>query len=194
MDAVRRRIRALVKRENLTLAEVSRSIGRNHAYLQQFMRRGTPKTLPEDVRHALADFFDIEEAELRLTAAAKAGGGAARTGGKTADRPVPKSLAARLSVARAESVFETPSSFAEAAGIPRHRYADLEDGEESPTLDELDRISRCSGKSLEYFIRGEMSQPAPSGPTESPLSDDGGVLDTPRTAAGRRKKRDFQSR
>jgi transcriptional regulator with XRE-family HTH domain len=194
MDAVRRRIQALVKREGLTLAEVSRSIGRNHAYLQQFMRRGTPKTLPEDVRHALADFFDVDEAELRLAAAAKIGTTPARAGGNTADRPIPKSLAARLSVARAESVFETPSAFAEAAGIPRHRYADLEDGEDSPSLDELDRISRCSGKSLEYFIRGEMSQPTPSGPADSPLSEGDAVLDPPRTAAGRRKRRDFQSR
>jgi transcriptional regulator with XRE-family HTH domain len=194
MDAVRRRIQALVNRDGLTLAHVSRAIGRNHAYLQQFMRRGTPKTLPEDVRHALADFFDVDEADLRLTAAAKAGATPARAGGKTADRPIPKSLAARLSVARAESVFETPSAFAEAAGISRHRYADLEDGEDSPSLDELDRISHCSGKSLEYFIRGEMSQPPASGAGDSLLSEGGDVLDTPRTAGGRRKRRDFQPR
>jgi phage repressor protein C with HTH and peptisase S24 domain len=48
----------------LTPKEVSLAIGRNHAYLQQFLKRGIPKQLPEEARHALADYFGIEQKDL----------------------------------------------------------------------------------------------------------------------------------
>ncbi len=48
----------------LDLATVSRAIGRNHAYLQQYLRRGVPKHLPEKARFALADFFNVDHREL----------------------------------------------------------------------------------------------------------------------------------
>ncbi|WP_158586585.1 S24 family peptidase [Henriciella mobilis] len=38
-----------------TLKELSLKLGRNHAYLQQFVMRGSPRVLPEDVREKLAD-------------------------------------------------------------------------------------------------------------------------------------------
>ena len=44
----------------ITLKQASRAIGRNDAYLQQFLYRGTPRRLPEDVRHQLAAFLDID--------------------------------------------------------------------------------------------------------------------------------------
>jgi hypothetical protein len=45
----------------ITLKQASRAIGRNNAYLQQFLHRGTPRRLPEDVRHRLAAFLDIDQ-------------------------------------------------------------------------------------------------------------------------------------
>lgn len=45
-------------------AAVSRMIGKNEAYLQQFVKRGTPKRLDEDSRLLLARFFNIDEREL----------------------------------------------------------------------------------------------------------------------------------
>ena len=47
-----------------TLASLSQMIGRNDAYLQQFVRRGTPKRLPEDARLMLAYYLDVDERQL----------------------------------------------------------------------------------------------------------------------------------
>jgi transcriptional regulator with XRE-family HTH domain len=189
MDAVRRRIRALVKREGTSLAEVSRAIGRNHAYLQQFVRRGTPKALPEDARHALARFFEIDESELRASGAVPAPRETVPAPDAPGGRRVPKTLAARLSVARAESVFETPSAFAAAAGIDRQRYGDMEEGEDTPSLAELDRIARCADKPLDWFIRGELPHEGRADAAVSPLSGEPGAGTPSSPAAARPKKR-----
>ena len=186
MDVVRRRIQALLRRDAVTLAEVSRAIGRNHAYLQQFMRRGTPKVLPEEVRIALAHYFDVDETELKPSWADSVDEHTSFAGGHR--RRVPKSFVARLSIARAESVFETPSSFAEAAGIDPLRYADLEEGESPPTLEELDQISRCSGKALEWLIRGETPQLSTLRDVVSPLRGSREFSDSPSVPGRRRKK------
>lgn len=45
-------------------AALSRLVGRNPAYIQQYVRKGTPKYLPERERRALARYFDIAESEL----------------------------------------------------------------------------------------------------------------------------------
>ena len=45
-------------------AGLSRLIGRNPAYVQQFIKRGTPKRLAEEDRRALARYFRINEALL----------------------------------------------------------------------------------------------------------------------------------
>jgi hypothetical protein len=42
-------------------ASLSRLIGRNSAYIQQFIRRGTPRRLPEQERRVLARHFGIAE-------------------------------------------------------------------------------------------------------------------------------------
>lgn len=42
-------------------AGLSRLIGRNSAYIQQFIRRGTPKRLPEHERRVLARHFGVAE-------------------------------------------------------------------------------------------------------------------------------------
>ena len=45
-------------------AGLSRMLGRNPAYIQQFIRRGTPKRLPERERGILARYFGISESLL----------------------------------------------------------------------------------------------------------------------------------
>lgn len=45
-------------------AGLSRLIGRNPAYIQQYIRRGTPKRLKEDERRTLARFFGVAESVL----------------------------------------------------------------------------------------------------------------------------------
>ncbi|MET0371345.1 MAG: S24 family peptidase [Sphingobium sp.] len=60
-------------------ADLSRLIGRNPAYIQQFIKRGTPRKLDEDDRQVLARYFGIGEellggTKVRAAAPAIAGG------------------------------------------------------------------------------------------------------------------------
>lgn len=43
---------------------LSRILGRNPSYIQQFMKRGSPRKLAEDDRRTLADHFRVAEEEL----------------------------------------------------------------------------------------------------------------------------------
>jgi phage repressor protein C with HTH and peptisase S24 domain len=45
-------------------AGLSRMLGKNPAYIQQFVRRGVPKRLGEDERRKLAQYFSVSEAVL----------------------------------------------------------------------------------------------------------------------------------
>ncbi|MEO6225736.1 MAG: S24 family peptidase [Sphingomicrobium sp.] len=45
-------------------ASLSRMLGRNPAYIQQFVRRGVPKRLKEEERRKLARYFSVSEAML----------------------------------------------------------------------------------------------------------------------------------
>ncbi|WP_416463074.1 S24 family peptidase [Sphingomonas sp. VDB2] len=45
-------------------ADLSRLIGRNPAYIQQFIKRGTPRKLDEEDRHVLARYFGVPEQML----------------------------------------------------------------------------------------------------------------------------------
>ena len=156
LDPVRRQLLDLVQERGASLAAASRAVGRNHAYLQQFITRGTPRRLPEDVRYALANFLRVDESTLRPLGdrfAAQTGIASREDSDKLA------SFTARLAVARAESPHTVPSAFAAAAGINRWRYSELEEGDDEPTLDELDRIARTSGKALDWLIRGCRRRP-----------------------------------
>lgn len=48
----------------MSLAALSRLIGRNGTYLQQFITKGSPRRLAENDRRVLAEFFGVGEAEL----------------------------------------------------------------------------------------------------------------------------------
>jgi phage repressor protein C with HTH and peptisase S24 domain len=64
MDPVRALIDQIVTDRKLKLAALSKEIGQNHAYMQQFMKRGVPAKLPEDVRAKLAEALGIDEVAL----------------------------------------------------------------------------------------------------------------------------------
>ncbi len=66
MDAVRKLILEKADERGTNLAELSRKVGKNHAYLQQFINRQVPARLPEDVRAALAQAIGVPESELRV--------------------------------------------------------------------------------------------------------------------------------
>src|SRR5262249_50185085 len=65
LDPVRARVLKLVEARRTDLKNASLKIGKNAAYLHQFVFRGTPKVLPEDVREALAKHLGVDEAKLR---------------------------------------------------------------------------------------------------------------------------------
>jgi phage repressor protein C with HTH and peptisase S24 domain len=54
----------LVRERGEDFAGLSRLIGRNAAYVQQFVRRGTPRRLAEQDRRRLARYFEIDEVLL----------------------------------------------------------------------------------------------------------------------------------
>ncbi len=58
------RLLALAKARGVSLSELSRFIDRNSSYLQQFIRKGSPRKLEEMDRRTLAKFFGIDAAEL----------------------------------------------------------------------------------------------------------------------------------
>jgi phage repressor protein C with HTH and peptisase S24 domain len=63
MDA-RSTVAAMAAGRGTSLAALSRMIGRNPAYLQQFVKRGTPRRLDEAARRHLAAFFGVDESVL----------------------------------------------------------------------------------------------------------------------------------
>lgn len=65
MDAVRKLILEKADERGANLAELSRKIGRNHAYLQQFIHRSTAPSVPEELRPALASELGVMPDDLR---------------------------------------------------------------------------------------------------------------------------------
>lgn len=62
---VRKLILEKLEELGLTMSEASVKIGKNHAYLQQFLKRGYPIELPEKSRIPLADLLGVSEELLR---------------------------------------------------------------------------------------------------------------------------------
>ena len=84
----RARLAALIDADGVSYAALSRMLRRNDAYVQQYVRRGTPRDLAERDRALLAAYFRIDASELggvrtvpmatirRLDVEASAGSGA----------------------------------------------------------------------------------------------------------------------
>lgn len=64
MSEDRARLVELAERTRTSLAALSSMLGRNPSYLQQFVRKGSPRRLEEQDRHRLAEFFGVSEVEL----------------------------------------------------------------------------------------------------------------------------------
>jgi phage repressor protein C with HTH and peptisase S24 domain len=65
LSAPRARLLELSQARGVSLAALSELLGRNPSYLQQFIRKGSPRKLEELDRATLARFFGVEEEELR---------------------------------------------------------------------------------------------------------------------------------
>ncbi len=66
MDAMeqRRALQRLIEEKGGDYAGLSRLIGKNPAYIQQFIKRGTPRRLAEEDRRTIALFFGVSEEVL----------------------------------------------------------------------------------------------------------------------------------
>jgi len=60
----RQRLLRLANDRGVSLSQLSALIGRNTSYLQQFVRKGSPRKLEETDRRTLARFFGVDESEL----------------------------------------------------------------------------------------------------------------------------------
>ncbi|QCI93063.1 S24 family peptidase [Novosphingobium sp. EMRT-2] len=76
----RARLLELASGRGVSLSALSGLLRRNPAYLQQFVRKGSPRKLEEDDRRVLANFFGVSESELGAPSHA-ASGEAAKAGG-----------------------------------------------------------------------------------------------------------------
>ncbi|WP_043603768.1 LexA family transcriptional regulator [Novosphingobium sp. Rr 2-17] len=60
----RERLLQLAERRGASLSALSRLVGKNPSYLQQFVRKGSPRKLEEQDRATLARFFGVDEEQL----------------------------------------------------------------------------------------------------------------------------------
>ena len=90
-------LEALIQERGEDYASLSRLIGRNPAYIQQFIKRGTPRKLAEDDRSALARYFNVPE-EMLGGPKADAPPAVARTDAASARRGADFAAVPRLAV------------------------------------------------------------------------------------------------
>jgi phage repressor protein C with HTH and peptisase S24 domain len=64
MDDARKALDELIRERGCNYSSVSRLLGRNAAYIQQYIRRGSPRQLDEQDRSVLARFFGVDEKVL----------------------------------------------------------------------------------------------------------------------------------
>ena len=60
-NAARAALARLIEEQGADFAGLSRLLGRNAAYIQQFIKRGSPRRLAEDDRRLLARYFGVSE-------------------------------------------------------------------------------------------------------------------------------------
>lgn len=64
MEHVREELDRLISKGNYGYAAISRMLGRNPSYVQQFIKRGSPRKLDDEDRKLLARFFGVDEQVL----------------------------------------------------------------------------------------------------------------------------------
>ena len=64
MDDPRTTLDELIRQRGVNYSAVSRLLGRNVSYIQQYLRKGSPRHLDEQDRQILAQFFGVDETIL----------------------------------------------------------------------------------------------------------------------------------
>jgi hypothetical protein len=65
LDEVRRLVLDKSRELKITMKDMSEAVGMNETFIHQFIRKGTPKYLPEEVRYKLANVIGVSEELLR---------------------------------------------------------------------------------------------------------------------------------
>lgn len=131
MDDVRATLLSLSAARGETLSELSRMLRRNVSYLQQFVRKGSPRRLAEEDVRLLARHFGVEEAAFGgapspesavvavpfLAVRAAAGGGLAADESLIRTEPFAPSLLREIGVAAANASLVTAAGESMAPGI-----------------------------------------------------------------------------
>lgn len=65
LDPIRKLVKDTLAWRQISLREASLAIGRNAAYLQQYIERGIPAELPEKIRESLAEFMNVSDDVLK---------------------------------------------------------------------------------------------------------------------------------
>lgn len=68
-DDPRAYLETLIRQNGHDFAALSKMLGKNPAYIQQYIRRGSPKKLDEEDRRRLAEFYGVDERLLGAPAA-----------------------------------------------------------------------------------------------------------------------------
>ncbi|CAN0595241.1 unnamed protein product, partial [Laminaria digitata] len=68
-DDPRANLEKLIRENGHDFAALSKMLGKNPAYIQQYIRRGSPKKLDETDRRRLAEFYGVDERLLGAPAA-----------------------------------------------------------------------------------------------------------------------------
>jgi hypothetical protein len=156
LDVVRTNLVSAARENGESLASLSSSLGKNPAYLQQFVKRGSPRVLPEEIRYSLARLLSINESVLggvdRFPDPIQEDDDSASL--EAACRMDLRGFAQRLSAARQKAGYYSQAKFALKAEIPMSRYIVLEHGDDNPTIAELDAISATTGVSLNWLVKG----------------------------------------
>lgn len=63
-EEIRKKIARLINERGLNYAKISLQLGKNIAYIQQFIKNGSPRRLGEIERHKLAEILKVDEQQL----------------------------------------------------------------------------------------------------------------------------------
>lgn len=156
----RARLLALATEQGVSLAALSALIGRNSTYLQQFVRKGSPRKLEERDRRKLAEFLGVAESEL-----------GAPEGVSYKSSPSPNNLAGKRGIG--EIWLDIPRLAVEASAGPGA----------FPGEDEAVGALRFSGTWLRQqgFEPGQLSAILVAGDSMEPLLRDGDEILVDRT-------------
>ncbi|MGE0725085.1 MAG: helix-turn-helix transcriptional regulator [Alphaproteobacteria bacterium] len=110
LDPARQLVLRLRDDHNTNLAEMSEAIGRNKAYLHQYLYRFTPVALPEEAREALAARYGVDPNALRSPKRPAAKGPAASTVSSQSKGVIPELDVSAGAGLGAEAVLESFSA------------------------------------------------------------------------------------